>query len=75
MKLLNHIRGAGMSHGALNFVSHRAIAGAFNELDGMSDCGEEEKMFGVKPAAGDLENDRSKVRQFASARFAPTRPT
>lgn len=64
----NHIRGAAMSHGALTLTSHRAIAGAFNELGGMSNSGEGGELK-ERNKGGIWENDRSRIRQRASALF------
>ena len=63
-----HLRGAAMSHGALHRTAHRAIAAAFNDLGGMSNCGEggEDER---RNRGGVWENCRSKIRQVASARF------
>lgn len=66
--LAHHIRGAAMSHGALSFTAHRAIAAAFNELGGMSNAGEGGE-DGRRNRGGDLESERSKIRQVASGRF------
>jgi glutamate synthase domain-containing protein 2/glutamate synthase domain-containing protein 1/glutamate synthase domain-containing protein 3 len=38
--VVNHFRGAAMSHGALTKNSHQDIAAAFNELGGLSNSGE-----------------------------------
>ncbi len=63
-----HLRGAAMSHGALHRTAHRAIAAAFNDLGGMSNCGEggEDER---RNRGGVWEECRSKIRQVASARF------
>jgi glutamate synthase (ferredoxin) len=57
-----------MSHGALHRTAHRAIAAAFNDLGGMSNCGEggEDER---RNRGGVWEECRSKIRQVASARF------
>jgi glutamate synthase domain-containing protein 2/glutamate synthase domain-containing protein 1/glutamate synthase domain-containing protein 3 len=61
-------RGAAMSHGALHRVAHRAIAAAFNELGGMSNCGEggEDER---RDRGGPWDASRSRIRQIASGRF------
>ncbi len=63
-----HLRGAAMSHGALHRTAHRAIAAAFNDLGGMSNCGEggEDER---RNRGGPWEESRSRIRQVASARF------
>ena len=63
-----HLRGAAMSHGALHRTAHRAIASAFNELGGMSNCGEggEDRR---RNRGGEWEESRSRIRQVGSARF------
>jgi len=63
-----HLRGAAMSHGALHRTAHRAIAAAFNDLGGMSNCGEggEDER---RNRGGIWEHCRSRVRQVASGRF------
>ena len=38
--IVNHFRGAAMSHGALTGSSHQTLAAAFNELGGYSNSGE-----------------------------------
>src|SRR5262249_24416542 len=38
--IVNHFRGAAMSHGALTAASHQTIAAALNELGGFSNSGE-----------------------------------
>ncbi|WP_020475394.1 glutamate synthase-related protein [Zavarzinella formosa] len=38
--IVNHFRGAAMSHGALTGASHQTLAAAFNELGGYSNSGE-----------------------------------
>ncbi|MEZ6142976.1 MAG: glutamate synthase-related protein [Zavarzinella sp.] len=38
--IVNHFRGAAMSHGALTAASHQTLAAAFNELGGYSNSGE-----------------------------------
>src|SRR5262249_10707638 len=61
-------RGAAMSHGALHRVAHRAIAAAFNHFGALSNCGE----GGEDPRrdrGGPWQESRSRIRQFASARF------
>ena len=62
------VRGAAMSYGALNSISHRAIAGAFNYFDSYSNCGEggEDRNRNIGQP---LEHDKSKTRQIASGRF------
>lgn len=64
----NHIRGSAMSHGALQLYAHRAISGAFNELGGMANSGEGGELS-ERNIGGKWENDRSKIRQRASAMF------
>lgn len=64
----NHIRGSAISHGALQLTAHRAIAGAFNELGGMSNSGEGGELR-ERNKGGKWEGDRSRIRQIASARF------
>jgi glutamate synthase (ferredoxin) len=63
-----HLRGAALSHGALHRTAHRAIAAAFNELGGMSNCGERGEAR-ARNRAGEQEHCRSRIRQVASARF------
>ncbi|MFA5810738.1 MAG: glutamate synthase-related protein, partial [bacterium] len=62
------IRGAAMSHGALNSTAHRAIASAFNSFESLSSSGEggEDER---RNAGGEWHEDRSRVRQIASGRF------
>ncbi|MFH1829938.1 MAG: glutamate synthase large subunit [Pseudomonadota bacterium] len=62
------VRGAAMSHGALNATAHRAIAAAFNHFDSFSNCGEGGEDIRRNPK-GEWEKDRSKSRQIASGRF------
>lgn len=62
------IRGAAMSHGALNATAHRAIAAAFNSFGSMSNCGEGGEDTRRNPG-GEREADRSRIRQVASGRF------
>ena len=38
--IINHFRGAAMSHGALTGASHQTLAAAFNEIGGYSNAGE-----------------------------------
>lgn len=38
--IVNHFRGAAMSHGALTGASHQTLAAAFNEIGGYSNSGE-----------------------------------
>ncbi len=62
------IRGAAMSHGALNSTAHRAIASAFNHFDAAScsgEGGEDER----RNQDGEWASDRSRIRQIASGRF------
>jgi glutamate synthase (ferredoxin) len=62
------VRGAAMSHGALNATAHRAIAAAFNHFGSFSNSGE----GGEDPRRnidGEWCDDRSKARQIASGRF------
>ena len=61
-------RGAAISHGAINATAHRAIAAAFNHFGALSNCGEggEDNRRNV---GGELEGDRSRIRQIASGRF------
>ncbi|MFH1873980.1 MAG: glutamate synthase large subunit [Pseudomonadota bacterium] len=62
------IRGAAMSHGALNGTAHRAIAAAFNHFDSCYNSGEggEDSRRNI---GGQWEKSRSKTRQIASGRF------
>ena len=63
-----HLRGAAMSHGALHRTAHRAIASAFNELGGLSNCGEGGEDV-RRNRGGVWEESRSRIRQVGSARF------
>ncbi|RJO65858.1 MAG: glutamate synthase large subunit [Myxococcales bacterium] len=62
------LRGAAMSHGALNGIAHRAIAAAFNHFGSFSNCGEGGEDERRNPG-GEWEQDRSRTRQIASGRF------
>ena len=64
----DHLRGAALSHGALHRTAHRAIAAAFNELGGMSNCGEGGEAR-ERNRGGPTEHCRSRIRQVASGRF------
>jgi glutamate synthase domain-containing protein 2/glutamate synthase domain-containing protein 1/glutamate synthase domain-containing protein 3 len=61
-------RASAMSHGALNSIAHRAIAGAFNGYGALSNCGEGGEDERRNPG-GPWEQDRNRVRQVASGRF------
>ncbi len=63
-----HLRGAAMSHGALHRTAHRAIAAAFNDLGGLSNCGEGGEDV-RRNRGGPWEESRSRIRQVASGRF------
>ncbi len=63
-----HLRGAAMSHGALHRTAHRAIAAAFNELGGSSNCGEGGEDV-RRNRGGVWESCRSRIRQVGSGRF------
>ncbi|MFI5244212.1 MAG: glutamate synthase-related protein, partial [Gemmatimonadales bacterium] len=63
-----YLRGAALSHGALHRTAHRAISAAFNELGGMSNCGEGGEAR-ERNRGGDQEHCRSRIRQVASGRF------
>ena len=62
------LRGAAMSLGALHRVAHRAIAQAFNELGGASNCGEGGE-DARRDRGGEWQASRSRIRQVASGRF------
>ncbi len=61
-------RGAAMSHGSLHRVAHRAIAGAFNSFDALSNCGEGGEDT-RRNKDGEWASSRSRIRQVASGRF------
>ncbi len=62
------IRGAAMSHGALNSTAHRAIAAAFNRFGSRSSSGEGGE-DGRRNPGGPWESAQSRIRQIASGRF------
>jgi len=59
---------AGMSHGALNALAHRAIAAAFNHF-GAKSCSGEGGEDDRRDRGAQWEKDRSRIRQIASGRF------